>query len=63
MCVALYLSMRHAKTYICKGKDLGVKASSPSSPLPLPLYLGIPSEQAENHGTLPGGGFLSLGKN
>ena len=38
-----------------KGADLGVKPSAPSCSLTLPLYLGLPTEQAENQGTLPGG--------
>ena len=38
-----------------KGADLGVKPSAPSCPLTLPLYLGFPTKQAENQGTLPGG--------
>ena len=38
-----------------KGTDLGVKPSAPSCPLTLPLYLGLPTEQAESQGTLPGG--------
>ena len=38
-----------------KSTDLGVKPSAPSCPLTLPLYLGLPTEQAENQGTLPGG--------
>ena len=38
-----------------KGTDLGVKPSAPSHSLTLPLYLGLPTEQAENQGTLPRG--------
>ena len=38
-----------------KGIDLGVKPSAPSCPPTLPLYQGLPTEQAENQGTLPGG--------
>ena len=37
-----------------KGTELGVKPSSPSCPLTLPLYLGLPTEQFESQGTLPG---------
>ena len=37
-----------------KGTDLSVKPSAPSCSLTLPLYLGLPTEQAENQGTLPG---------
>ena len=38
-----------------KDTELDVKPSAPSCPLTLPLYLGLPTEQAENQGTLPGG--------
>ena len=38
-----------------KGADLGVKPSAPSCPLTLPLYPGLPTEQAEDQATLPGG--------
>ena len=38
-----------------KGADLGVKPSAPSCSLTLPLYLGLPTEQAEDQGTLPAG--------
>ena len=39
-----------------KGTDLGVKPTAAAScPLTLPLYLGLPTEQAENQGTLLGG--------
>ena len=38
-----------------KCADLGVKPSAASCSLTLPLYLGLPTEQAENQGTLPGG--------
>ena len=56
ICVALYLSVRHARLRLCpKGADSGVKPSAPSCPLTLPLYLGFPTKQAENQGTLPGG--------
>ena len=37
-----------------KSTDLGVKPSAPSCPLTLPLYLGLPTEQAESQGTLLG---------
>ena len=36
------------------GADLGVKLSVPFCHLTLPLYLGLPTEQAENRGTLSG---------
>ena len=34
---------------------MGVKPSAPSYSLTLPLYLGVPTEQAEIQGTLIGG--------
>ena len=37
------------------GTNLGMKPSAPSCPLTLPLYLGLPTEQAESQDTLPGG--------
>ena len=33
-----------------KSADLGVEVSAPSRPLTMPLYLGLPAEQAENQG-------------
>ena len=42
--------------YLCpKGADLDVKPLAPSCPLTLPLYLRLPTEQAENQGPFPGG--------
>ena len=38
-----------------KGADLDVKPSAASCSLAVPLYLGLPTEQAENQDTLPGG--------
>ena len=38
-----------------KGADLGVKSSAASCSLTLPLYPGLPTEQVESQGTLPGG--------
>ena len=38
-----------------KGTDLGVKPSAPSCPFALTLHLGLPTEQAESQGALPGG--------
>ena len=38
-----------------KGADLVIKPLAASCPLTLPLCLGLPTEQAENQGTLPGG--------
>ena len=37
-----------------KGADLGVKPTAASRPLTWPWYPGLPTEQAENQGTLPG---------
>ena len=37
-----------------KGADLHVKPSASSCCLTYPLYLGLPTEQAENQGTLLG---------
>ena len=52
MCCSI--SLRDMPDLCPKGADLGVKLSAPSCPLTLPLYLGFPTEQDENHGTLPG---------
>ena len=38
-----------------KGTELGVKTSAASCSLTLPLYLGLPTEQAESQGGLSGG--------
>ena len=46
-----------------KGKDLSVKPSAPSCSLTLPLYLGLPTEQAEQLGHPSRKGCLSLGRN
>ena len=54
-CVALFLSARHMPGLCPKDAYLGVKSSVASCSLTLPLYLGLPIEQAENQGTLPGG--------
>ena len=51
----LFISLQDMTDLCPKGTDLGVKSSAPSCSLTLPLYLGLPSEQAENQGTLPGG--------
>ena len=53
--VWLFISLQDIPDLGPKGTDLGVKLSVPSSPLTLPLYLGFPTEQAENQDTLPGG--------
>ena len=58
--IALYLSARHARLMykVCR---FGCEAFSCLLylglylGLTLPLYLGLPTEQAENQGTLPGG--------
>ena len=49
------LSLRDIPDLGPKGAYLGVKLSVAPSPLTLPLYLGFPTEQAENQDTLPGG--------
>ena len=57
--VLLFISLRDMSD-LClkgadlKGADLHVKPSAVSCPLTLPLYLGLPTEQAENQGTLLG---------
>ena len=38
-----------------KGTELGVKTSAASCSLTLPLYLGLPTGQAESQGGLSGG--------
>ena len=53
--VLLFVSLRDIPDLCPKGTDLGVKPSAPSCPLTLPLYLGLPTEQAESQGNLPGG--------
>ena len=40
-----------------KGTDLSMKPSAASCPLTLPLYQGLPTEQAESQGTLPEGPY------
>ena len=50
-----FISLRDMPELCPKGTDLGVKPSAPSCSLILPLYLGLPTEQAESRGTLPGG--------
>ena len=54
MCCSLS-SLQDMPDLCPKGADLGVKPSAPSCSLTLPLYLGHPTEQAENHETLLGG--------
>ena len=51
----LFIFLQDMPDLCPKGADLGVKPSAASYPLTLPLYLGLPTEQAENQGTLPGG--------
>ena len=53
--VLLFISLQDMPDLCPKGEDLGVKLLAPSCPLTLPLYLGLPTEQAENQGTPPGG--------
>ena len=51
----LFLSQQNMPDLCPKGVHLGVKPSAPSCPLTLHLYLGLPTKQAEDKGTLPGG--------
>ena len=53
--VLLSVSLQDMPDLHAKGTDLDVKPSAPSCPLILPLYPGLPTEQAESHYTLPGG--------
>ena len=53
--VLLFISLWDVPDLCPKGTDLGVKPSAASYSCTLPLYLGLPTEQAENQGTLPGG--------
>ena len=53
--VLLFISLQDTPDLCPKGADLGVKPSAASYSLTLSLYLGLPTEQAENWGTLPGG--------
>ena len=53
MCCFIFL--RDIPDLCPKGADLGVKPSAPSRLLTFLLYLGLPTEQAESQGTLPGG--------
>ena len=52
--VLLFVSLQDMPDLRAKGTDLGVKLSALSCPLILPLYPGLPTEQAESHYTLPG---------
>jgi len=54
--VLLFFSLRDMPDLCPKGTDLGVKPSAPSCPLtlPLPLYLGLTTEQDEGQGIPPG---------
>ena len=53
----LFIFLRDMPDLCPKGADLGVKPLAPSCSLTLPLYLRLPTEQAEKaeQGTLPGG--------
>ena len=52
--VLLFISLWDMPDLCPKGTDLGVKPSASSCSLTLPPYPGIPTEQAENRGTLSG---------
>ena len=49
-----FISLQNMPDLCLKGADLGVKPPAPSCSLTLSLYLGLPTEQAENQGTLLG---------
>ena len=53
--VLLFISLKDMPDLHPKSADLSVKPSAASCSLTLPLYLGLPTEQVENQGTLPGG--------
>ena len=53
--VLVFISLKDMPDLQSKSADLGVKPSAASCSLTLPLYLGLPTEQAENQGTLLGG--------
>ena len=53
--MSLFIFLRDKPDLFPKHTDLGVKPKAASSSLTLPLYLGLPTEQAENQGTLLGG--------
>ena len=58
-----FLSLQDMPDLCPKGEDLGVKHSAASCSLTLPLYLGLPTEQAEQLGHPSRKGCLSLGRN
>ena len=53
--VLLFIFLQDMPDLCPKGADLVIKPLAASCPLTLPLCLGLPTEQAENQGTLPGG--------
>ena len=57
--VLLFISLWDMPDLCPMGADLGVKPSAASCSLTLSLYLGLPTEQAENWGILPEG-FTSV---
>ena len=60
--VLLCISLRDMPDLCPKGADFGVKPSAASSSLTLPLYLGLPTKQAES-GHPSRRGCLSLSRN
>ena len=50
-----FFSLQDLPDLCPKGADLGVKPLAPSCLLMLPLYLGLPTKQAENQVTFPEG--------
>ena len=53
--ILLFISLQDMPDLCPKGTDLGVKPSAPSCPLTLPLYVGLPTDQAEDRGTFQKG--------
>ena len=60
--VLLFISLRDMQDLCPKGADLAVKPSAASSSLTLPLYLGLPTKQADS-GHPSRRGCLSLSRN
>ena len=48
--VFLFISLWDMTDLYPKSADLGTEAPAPSSPLTMPLYPGLPTEQAESQG-------------
>ena len=52
--VLLFIFLQDMPDLCPKGADLGVKTKAAACPLTWPQYPGLPTEQTENQGTLPG---------